>query len=126
MRNVWVVTVVVVMAAGILAGCAGRGAQGPVVEEVQLTQADDGQQVTLEVGQEIVVTLEGGAGYTYGVEVENPEVVTQVGRVSVGERADRGELRFQALGEGQSNVQIEYHPIGSPNVQTMTLQVVVR
>jgi hypothetical protein len=119
-----VLTVAVVV--GTLAGCSGPEAQEPAIDEVQLTQANSGEQVALQVGQEIVVTLEGGANYAYDVEVEDPQVVTQVGRVSVGVRADRGMLRFQALGEGESSVQIEYHPIGSPNTQTMTLQVVVR
>lgn len=126
MRNVGLIVFTVLLAVGVLTGCSSPGAEGPAAEEIQLTQANDGEQIALEVGQQFMITLEGGAGYTYEVEVEDPEVVTQVGRVSVGEQADRGMLRFEALQQGETTLQIEYNPIGSPNVQTMVLQLLVQ
>ncbi len=61
----WWYVIGVIVIGGILAACGGNSPPAPT----NLTAADSGRNVTLKVGQKLVLTLEGNPSTGYGWEV---------------------------------------------------------
>jgi inhibitor of cysteine peptidase len=86
--------------------------------EMQLTEADNGKTVTVDVGQEFDVTLEGNptTGYTWAVaEPTDEQIVRQTGEIEfVPESKALGAggvqiIRFEVVGAGQTTLKLIYH-----------------
>jgi inhibitor of cysteine peptidase len=110
---------------------AGREPGGPV----RLEKKDDGKQVELEQGQDLIVVLEGNPSTGYGWEVaEIDEQVLQAGSAEFQPRSDLEgapgafALPFQAVGKGQTTLRLNYRRSWEKDVQpveTFAVQVVV-
>lgn len=86
---------------------------GPLV----ITEADAGETIELEVGQEFAVTLEGNltTGYTWEMVTAERAVVEQVGEADFESESNRVgagghiTLNFKALSPGNQTLQLVYH-----------------
>lgn len=115
--------------------CAGCGS----ASEVRLTLADNGREITLNVGQELVLELESNptTGYSWEVADTTDEVLQLKGE-PVFESSASGEVvgaggveifRFAALQEGKAALWMIYHRSweeGVDPLKTFSLQVVVQ
>ena len=108
---------------------------GPA-NQVKLDAGDDGSQVELQVGQKLVVSLEGNptTGYTWEAADLDEKVLRQVGEAEF--KADSGAtgaggtqtLRFEAVNSGQTTLKLAYlrpWEDAAPE-KTFSVQVVVR
>ena len=100
----------VAMAAALLAtGCSGAAS------EVKVTQADNGGEVTVGIGQVLVVDLEGNpsTGFTWSV-ADKPVFLTTIGEPEFKADSDLVgasgslELRFSADEPGQGTLELWY------------------
>jgi inhibitor of cysteine peptidase len=90
--------------------CATRGG-------VTLHASDDGSQVELRRGQSMAISLEGNptTGYTWEAVAYDEDVLRQVGEPEFTPQSDAvgapgsQVLRFKALREGQTTLQLVYH-----------------
>jgi inhibitor of cysteine peptidase len=84
---------------------------------VKLHARDDGSQIALRRRQNLAISLEGNptTGYTWEAVNYDAEVLRQVGEPVFTPVSDaigapgRQVLRFEALDEGQTTVQLVYH-----------------
>ncbi len=101
-----------------------------------LQASDDGEQVELEKGQTLSVSLEGNptTGYTWEPVELDEDVLCQVGEPAfTPESKDLGApgtqvLRFQAAGEGRTTLRLVYHRSweeAEPE-RTFSVEVIVR
>jgi inhibitor of cysteine peptidase len=87
--------------------------------ELILTEADAGQTIELEVGEEFAVKLAGNptTGYTWEMATSEAAVVEQVGEPNYEEESEGGlvgagghvTLHFKATRAGQQLLQLVYH-----------------
>jgi inhibitor of cysteine peptidase len=87
--------------------------------ELILTQADAGQTIELEIGEEFAVKLAGNptTGYTWEMATSEAAVVEQVGEPNYEEESEGGlvgagggiTLHFKATRPGQQLLQLIYH-----------------
>jgi len=115
-----------------LLDAAEREPGGPV----RLDKKDDGKQIELEQGQDLIVVLEGNPSTGYGWEVV--ELDDRVLRASAAEFQAKSDLEgapgafaltFQAVGKGQTLLQLSYRRSWEKDVkpiETFAVQVVVR
>jgi inhibitor of cysteine peptidase len=112
---------------------AACGASG----EVELDMTDNGSQVELEVGQVLVISLEGNptTGYTWEIGAIEESVLRQVGEVVFEPESDLvgaggvQTLRFEAVGLGQVSLELVYHrpwEEGVAPLETFSVQIEVR
>jgi inhibitor of cysteine peptidase len=84
---------------------------------VTLHASDDGTQVMLRRGQDLVISLAGNptTGYTWEAVAYDERILRQVGEPTFTPESNaagapgRQVLRFEALGEGQTTLQLIYH-----------------
>jgi inhibitor of cysteine peptidase len=84
---------------------------------VALQASDNGSQVELRRGQNLVVSLEGNpsTGYTWEAGAYDERILRQVGEPAFTPESEaigapgRQILRFEALGEGQTTLELVYH-----------------
>lgn len=110
----------------------------PQQQEVKATVDDNGREMELKKGQNLVVTLEGNPTTGYSWEVAEPldqQVLRQVGEPEFKAESDLagagGEqiLRFEAVNTGQTTLTLVYHRPWEKDVEpleTYSIQVVVR
>jgi len=112
----------------------------PIPETMNLTENDNGGQVTLKMGQEMLVRLGSNpsTGFRWQVEKVDEAVLQQVGMAQY-EPAEPGgtlkpgqagqeTMRFQATGAGQTNLILAYRRPWEDDAaaeKTFILQVVV-
>jgi inhibitor of cysteine peptidase len=113
-----------------MAACGAAG-------EVELDMTDNGSQVELEVGQVLVISLEGNptTGYTWEIGGIEESVLRQVGEVVFEAESDLvgaggvQTLRFEAVGVGQASLDLVYHrpwEEGVAPLETFSVQIEVR
>ena len=93
-------------------GCGSRG-------QVELTAADDGRQIELEVGQMLVVTLQANpsTGYRWDWVPSETGILQQSGEAGFEEgdtkglvgAAERQVLRFTTMQAGTAELELVYH-----------------
>jgi uncharacterized repeat protein (TIGR01451 family) len=117
MKKVLVVILVLLLGLGIAmippASAASVGADDGVVS---LDEADNGETVDLQGGQELVIDLEGNlsTGYAWEVASVDDAVLQRVGQFEFEQYTDavgsagRQTLRFRASGEGQTDLVLAY------------------
>jgi inhibitor of cysteine peptidase len=107
-------------------------------KNVQLTEADNNKEVTLEVGNQLTITLPGNpsTGYNWEVKTIDAAIVEQAGEPQF--VSDNTELvgaggqltlTFEALKAGSTNIELVYHRAWETDVaplQTFTIQVTVK
>ncbi len=106
--------VVVGVVAALLLGWSPLGADGVH----KLDAGDDGAVVEVEVGEEIVLRLEGNAttGYAWQVTAEDPAVLSLRGGPDYESSSDADgaggtyTFHFDALGPGETQVVLQYFP----------------
>lgn len=102
---------------GATLGCGSEPGSGP--EAVTLGADDDGATITLEPGQELVVSLEGNptTGFSWAVIGVDEAVLAPVGEpeytpASTDSTLVGGggtfSLRFEAVGEGETTLELGY------------------
>jgi len=109
--------------------CAGQRAnQSPIIpqKEVSLNRANDGQKISANVGQPIVVTLQtiGGGHYdTPGVSSRAVrfESATDAPPIQQNPGGPKQVYRFTAVAEGETQIRIPH--TGSNPTVTITIQV---
>lgn len=122
--------VLMVVLAGLLAGCASHPA-------LQLGEADAGKTVELRSGESLVVSLQGNitTGFTWVPAAQDPAQLKQVGDAVVTPESDAiGAggvivLRFEAVATGQTVLRLEYKRPWETDVaplQTYEVTVVVK
>ncbi|MGD2251566.1 MAG: protease inhibitor I42 family protein [Anaerolineales bacterium] len=113
-----------------LAACGASG-------EVELDMTDNRSQVELEVGQVLVISLEGNptTGYTWEIGGIEESVLRQVGEAVFEAESDLvgaggvQTLRFEAVGVGQTSLALVYHRSweeGVAPLETFSVQIEVR
>jgi inhibitor of cysteine peptidase len=136
--------IIVILLAALLAltGCAAINASGASGDnEVAAGIAQDGQQVELNQGQVLVVTLASNptTGYSWAVAAVDPALLAQAGdpvynapdeqKTPLVGAGGSETLRFTASAAGTTTLRLEYRrpwEKDQPAAQTYTLQVVVR
>jgi inhibitor of cysteine peptidase len=109
--------------------CARSG--GPT-----LHASDDGEQIELQKGETLAVSLEGNptTGYTWEVVEVDEQVLRQIGEPAFTPESEAvgapGEqvLRFRAAGEGRTTLRLVYHrpwEEAEPE-RTFSVEVIVR
>lgn len=132
--------VVFAVTLGMTAGCIASGAEPTVddtANQVELDASDNGGQVELEVGQVLAITLETNptTGYWWDVAELDDAILRQMGSPlyqPLGSEEEDGAgglgtFRFEAVGVGQTTLELAYR--GSPDEEpetTFFVQVVVR
>ncbi len=104
-----------------------------------LTEADNGSRVTLEQGQELVITLESNptTGYSWHVMEVDADVLKQVGEIEYKQATGSDGLvgaggtetiRFEAVATGEATLTLGYFRSweDEPPVETFTLTVVIK
>jgi inhibitor of cysteine peptidase len=127
-------TIVVMSFFLALALFSGCGTQG-----TQITDADNGKQITIKSGDVVTVTLESNptTGYSWQViEIDNavllqdgdPEYKQSPGSESLVGAGGTETFRFKAIGNGETSLGLGYmRPWESvPPIQTFTIQVIVQ
>jgi inhibitor of cysteine peptidase len=113
----------------LFSGCGARG--------TQVTDADNGKQITIQPGQVVTVTLESNptTGYSWQVmEIDNA-ILVQEGDPEYKQASGTGGLvgaggtetfRFKAIAAGETTLSLGYaRPWESvPPIQTFTIQVI--
>ena len=105
--------------------------------EVKLDASDDGNQVELDAGQTLVVSLAGNptTGYTWEAAELDEQVLRQVGETEFKPESDAigaggvQTLRFETVNTGQMTLKLVYHRPWEEDVEpaeTFSVQVVVR
>ena len=124
-----------VVFAGVLYAC---GAQGSSEEETwQLTEADNGRLLELDVGDTLEITLPGNptTGFQWEVSAIDSAILRQVGEPEFEPSSDAVgsggniTLSFDAVGVGQTDLKLIYHrPFeeGVAPIQTLEVKVTVR
>jgi inhibitor of cysteine peptidase len=119
---------------GWLAACGGDRAADPV----QLTEAESGLAVALEVGQEVVATLAANpsTGFHWSYRANPEGVLGPIGESEyvpdqpvIPGSGGRERFRFTGLRAGSATLEFEYRrPFepGSPPARTVSYSVVVR
>ena len=118
----------------VLALFSGCGTHG-----IQVTDADNGKQITLQSGQVVTVTLESNptTGYSWQVmEIDNailvqegdPEYKQASGTSGLVGAGGTETFRFKAVGTGETTLSLGYaRPWESvPPIQSFTIQVSVQ
>jgi inhibitor of cysteine peptidase len=96
----------------VLAACSSAGGN-----PLMLTEKNDGQNVQMSNGQQLVVTLEGNptTGYTWEVDTIDQAILKQIGepefKASSGALGAGGlmTLQFQAVSQGETPLRLVYH-----------------
>jgi inhibitor of cysteine peptidase len=127
-------TIVVMSFFLALALFSGCGTQG-----TQITDADNGKQITIKSGDVVTVTLESNptTGYSWQViEIDNavllqdgdPEYKQSPGSEGLVGAGGTETFRFKAIGNGETSLGLGYmRPWESvPPIQTFTIQVIVQ
>lgn len=106
----------------LAAGCGGHAGSGPVQvsppEQVNLTESDNGQKITLFAGQELIIQLAGNptTGYTWEASNLDAAMFQQVGQAvfassnpnTVGSGGTQ-TLTFRVLKTGPAALTLVYH-----------------
>lgn len=107
-------------------------------KNVQLTEADNNKEITLEVGSQLVITLPGNpsTGYNWEVKTIDAAIVGQVGEPQfVSDNTElvgaggQLSLTFEALKAGSTTIELVYHRAWETDVaplQIFTIQVTVK
>ncbi|NJL05247.1 MAG: protease inhibitor I42 family protein [Chloroflexaceae bacterium] len=130
-RNWWYVIGFILMG-GMLAACGGNPPPAPT----SLTAADSGRDVTLQVGAELVLTLEGNptTGYEWQVEQVDAAVLAQQGEPEYTAAATMPGssgvfvFRFTAQAAGSTPLVLGYsRPFepDTPPIEEFTVQITV-
>jgi inhibitor of cysteine peptidase len=105
---------------------------------VQLTEADNNKEITLDVGSQLIITLPGNpsTGYNWEVKTIDTAILGQVGEPQfVSENTNlvgaggQLSLTFEALKAGSTTIELVYHRPWETDVaplQTFTIQVTVK
>jgi inhibitor of cysteine peptidase len=102
-----------------------------------LTEKNDGQNVQMSNGQQLVVTLEGNptTGYTWEVDMIDQAILKQIGepefKASSGALGAGGlmTLQFQAVSQGETPLRLVYHRPWEQDIapeKTFEVNVVVK
>ena len=123
-------TAAIVLLFILLIGCsvdgldnADHGENGEGLEDIQLTDANNGDTVYLKVGQSLVITLESNptTGYMWEVEKIDTAVLAQIGETEIIPASESESepqlvgqggvevLRFQAQSAGEFTLKLVYH-----------------
>jgi len=118
---------------------AAAGTPSPTAppSEVRLGDADNGRQVELKMGQQLVVSLEGNpsTGYTWEVTEVDAKVLRQSGEPEFQPQSNLPgapaliTLRFQTVGAGTTDLKLAYRrpwEKNTPPAQTFAVRVSVR
>jgi inhibitor of cysteine peptidase len=116
----------------VLAACSSTGGN-----PLMLTEKNDGQNVQMSNGQQLVVTLEGNptTGYTWEVDTIDQAILKQIGepefKASSGALGAGGlmTLQFQAVSQGETPLRLVYHRPWEQDIapeKTFEVNVVVK
>ncbi len=135
-RAIFLTTLAVVII--LSTGCASQQFQVSPPEQVNLVAADNGENVRLFAGQELIIQLDGNptTGYTWETKDLDTNMFTQVGDVQftssnpklVGSGGTQ-TLTLKVLNAGTSTLSLIYHRPWEKNVQpakTFTVTVTVK
>lgn len=115
--------------------------ESPIPEAVNVTETDNGSQVSLGLGQELVVRLGANpsTGYRWQVDEVDESILKQVGMAQytpadpgsspLPGQAGQETMRFEAASAGQTRLVLAYRRPWEGDVEvekTFTLQVVVQ
>ena len=119
------------LALALFSGCGTHG--------IQVTDADNGKQITVQSGQVVTVTLESNptTGYSWQVLEIDDAILVQDGDPEYKQTSGTGGLvgaggtetfRFKTVGTGETTLSLGYmRPWESvPPIQTFTIQVGVQ
>ncbi len=118
-----------IMSSLALSGCGPPG-------EIVLSDGDSGSQISLRLGQSLVVRLEGNpsTGYTWEVAEVDESVLRQVGEIEFEAESDLAgapgiqTLRFEAVASGETTLELVYHRPWETEapLETFSVDVTVR
>ncbi len=95
--------------------------------DVELTADDDGSTVEMGVGHTMRIRLKGkNFGWAWKVRDVDDQVLDQIGNIDVLRSGSYIAIRFEAVGIGETPINIEYHPIGSPDRNHFSVNVIVK
>ena len=128
MRRIHIISVML-LTLPMLSGCISK--------EVKLDVSDNGNQIKLNKGQMLVITLEANptTGYTWEIEQLNASIMRQVGKIefqpeSVAIGAGGVQtLRLEPVNAGETPLKLVYHRPWETDVEplkTFSLQVFVQ
>ena len=132
-RNITLALLALLAGAMLVTGCGASGG-------VAIGADDDGSQVELEQGQELVITLESNpsTGYRWEPVPSEDGVLAQVGEAEFSQNAKEKALvgaggvealRFEAKQAGQTTLELVYHRPWEKETKpekTFSVQVTVR
>lgn len=112
-------------------------AAGCISNEVRLTASDNGNNITLNKGQALIITLEANptTGYTWEVAEVNANIIRQVGEIEF--QPESGAIgagglqtiRLEAVNAGETPLRLVYHRTWEKDVEpqkTFSVQVLVK